>query len=453
MHKLSLIYSSIILVLFFFGYLNFRQDDAYIFYTYAKNITEGNGYVFNVGEKINATTSPLYTLILAFIYFFVRYIIPDGFPAISNFISVLSILTIFYIVGKIFKDSKMSLLFPLIFLANPLLKYGVGMETFLNLALIVYSIYLIVENKTSLAAFIMALSILARLDSILFAAIFFIYYLLKNKKLPPIKSILIFIVALLPWFVFSKIYFGFFLPTTIAVKLSQDEFYFHGTGLIFLRGFFNSMPGTIISAWILIIGIFISIFYLIRKKFDLLKNEAIVIIFISFGLLFFVYGFILNAPPYQWYYTPFIIPISVLFTYFVFDIFYKQNLKYFILTFLFILGIFLPIRTMFQGFNPRYLNYTNAIEWLNKNAEQKTVLGVDEIGIMGYYFNKGKIIDVLGLITPNVLPHLKQKDFGWYLTEYKPDYIINDYPVIPLYAGRRDIRFRNNYKIIHNFTL
>jgi len=451
MRKLNIIYISIILVLFFFGYLNFRQDDAYIFYTYAKNIAEGNGYVFNLGEKINATTSPLYTILLTIIYSLVRFISTESFPAISNLISVLSILGIIYSINRIFKDIKMSILFPLIFLANPLLKYGVGMETFLNLALISYSIYLFTENKMLFASFFMALTVLARLDSILFAGIIFIYYTFKNKKLPPIKSLIIFIVTLLPWFIFSKIYFDSFLPTTIAVKLSQEDFQMHGAGLIFLRGFFNAMPGTLISALLLIIGFIVSTFYLIRKKSVLLSNEGVLLIFICFGILFFVYAFILNAPPYQWYYTPFTIPLSILFTYFLSDIFNKNNIKYVLLTCLFILAAFLPLKTMCQGFNPKYSNYTEAIEWLNKNVPDKTILGVDEIGIMGYYYDKGKIVDALGLVTPKVLPHLKQKDFGWYISEYKPDYIVNDYPEVQLHAGGRDIRFINNYEFIKIF--
>ncbi len=451
MRKLNIIYTAIILVLFFFGYLNFRQDDAYIFYTYAKNIAEGNGYVFNLGEKINATTSPLYTILLSFFYFFIKFISTESFPVISNLISVFSILGIIYSINKIVNDTKMSLLFPLIFLANPLLKYGVGMETFLNLALICYSIYLFTENKLLLTAFFMALSVLARLDSILCAGIIFTYYVVKNKKLPPIKSIFIFIVTILPWFIFSKIYFDSFSPTTIAVKLSQENFQMHGTGLIFLKGFFNAIPGTSISALLLILGLIVSTFYLIRKKFVLLQNDGVLLIIICFGILFFVYAFILNAPPYQWYYTPFAIPLSILFTYFLSDFINKINIKYLILTCLFIIASILPIKTIYQGFNPKYSNYTKAIEWLNKNVSDKTILGVDEIGIMGYYYNKGKIVDALGLITPNVLMHLKQKNFGWYISEYKPDYIVNDYPEVQLHAGGKDLRFKNNYELIKIF--
>ena len=41
---------------------NVEMDDAYIYYTYARNIATGHGYVFNPGERILGTTSPLYNL-------------------------------------------------------------------------------------------------------------------------------------------------------------------------------------------------------------------------------------------------------------------------------------------------------------------------------------------------------------------------------------------------------
>ena len=40
-------------------------DDAYITYRYAENLAGGNGFVYNVGEQILGTSTPLYTLLLA----------------------------------------------------------------------------------------------------------------------------------------------------------------------------------------------------------------------------------------------------------------------------------------------------------------------------------------------------------------------------------------------------
>ncbi len=40
-------------------------DDAYITFRYARNIVDGLGFVYNLGEQILGTTTPLYTLLLA----------------------------------------------------------------------------------------------------------------------------------------------------------------------------------------------------------------------------------------------------------------------------------------------------------------------------------------------------------------------------------------------------
>ncbi|HLF80433.1 MAG TPA: hypothetical protein VI410_01595, partial [Anaerolineales bacterium] len=40
-------------------------DDAYITYRYARNLAHGDGFVYNHGERVLGTTTPLYTILLA----------------------------------------------------------------------------------------------------------------------------------------------------------------------------------------------------------------------------------------------------------------------------------------------------------------------------------------------------------------------------------------------------
>src|SRR4030067_3215000 len=40
-------------------------DDAYITFRYARNLLAGNGFVFNPGERVLGTTTPLFTLVLS----------------------------------------------------------------------------------------------------------------------------------------------------------------------------------------------------------------------------------------------------------------------------------------------------------------------------------------------------------------------------------------------------
>lgn len=451
MKKISIVLISVILCVLFTGYFNFRQDDAYIFYTYAKNIADGNGYVFNIGEKVNATTSPLYTLLLAFIYLLIKPVFPDSLVFAGSFISTASLILILYSIKKIICDEDKFLLFALIMFSMPMLKFGFGMETFLNLALIVYSVYLFTKNKFNLASVFAGLSVLARMDSILFVAVIFFCYLYKHRNLPPISSFIIFILIIAPWFIFSKFYFDSFLPTTIAVKLSQQEFDMHGTGLIFLKGFIYAIPGTYLSFTVLAFGFLISMIVLSRKKINVIHNEGLKIVFLWSSALFITYAFVLNAPPYQWYYTPFSIPLTILFTFVLSHLLNRILLRRIVIVFLFCFSCVLPVKNIVEGYNPKYIYYTEAAEWLNKNTPEAALVGVDEIGILGYYYKNGKLVDALGLITPEVASHLAKRDFGWYLKQYSPDYIVNDYPFVQKHAGGKEDIFQQNYEVIKVF--
>ncbi|MFZ2323519.1 MAG: hypothetical protein WAV89_07480 [Ignavibacteriaceae bacterium] len=448
MQKPNIIYILIILLLFFCGYYFFRLDDTFIFYKYAKNIAEGNGYVFNIGEKVNATTSPLYTLILALLYWIIKPIYINNFVVLGNLISISSILLILFSMKKIFDNDEYFYWFAAIFLAMPLLKLGFGMETFLNLALIVFSVYLYTNEKFLLASAFIALSVLARFDSILFAGIIFLYYIFDKRKFPSIKMILIFLLVVIPWFVFSKIYFNSFLPTTIGAKLSQNELGLFGGGLIFLTNSVRVLPGSYLTLLTIISTISLSLIYLYKKKINIFRNKGLLIILFWAFSLFFTYAFIIKAPPYQWYYTPFAIPISIILAITFSDLVKKSGLYKTIIALLFISACVLPVKNLIEGYNPKYLNFFYASKWLNNNAPDGSILAVDDIGILGYYYNKGKIVDALGLINPEVSVHLKQKDYDWFLNHYKPEFIVHEYPYLQAHLRGNENIFWQNYSVI-----
>ena len=46
-------------------YSNYTADDSFITFRYVENIASGKGFVYNQGERVLGTTTPLYTLLLA----------------------------------------------------------------------------------------------------------------------------------------------------------------------------------------------------------------------------------------------------------------------------------------------------------------------------------------------------------------------------------------------------
>ena len=55
-------------VLMFVVFFALPADDAYIVARYVRQLYDGNGLVFNPGERINTITSPLLTFVLAAIH-------------------------------------------------------------------------------------------------------------------------------------------------------------------------------------------------------------------------------------------------------------------------------------------------------------------------------------------------------------------------------------------------
>lgn len=451
MNKISFTILAIIVLVFFMGFMFFRLDDAYIFYQYAKNIADGNGYVFNIGEKVNATTSPLYTLLLAFVYFIVKPLLPYSLEYVGAIVSIISVLVILFLLYKLLKDDERFFITSLIFFSMPVLKYGFGMETFFNLALILASIYYFTQEQFALSFSLAGLSILARLDSFLFAGILFLFYIIKYKKLPSFKVILFFLLMIIPWFVFSKFYFDSLLPTTIALKLTQHKLGIFGNGLIFLTGSVIHIPGKIFTISGIIILLIISLSYFKIKRITLFANDGIKILSYWSIALFILYAFVINAPPYKWYYIPFTIMLAITFSLFITNVVKSFIHKRILFAILFLSAITLPVKNFIEGYNAKYSNFIKVTDWLNYNAEEGSSIAADDIGILGYHYKRGKMVDALGLVNPEISQQLLNKNYNWLVDHYKPDYIVHEYPELMHYLRGDKINFKKKYEVIKVF--
>ncbi len=228
--------------------LAWQSDDAYHAYIMAKNLVLGNGFVYNVGERASATSCPLFTLVIAFGYFFIRkmfivsLLICIIFSTLAYRILVNTfcktkrqvILAFAILVGSFCFISyttsglENSLLF---FLAALFLKYYFDTDTY--------------ESKRMLIlAILISLIAMTRMDAVLMFVPMILYvYLAKREKVSFIKAVGIGFVGLLPfigWELFSVFYFGFPVPNTAYVKLGTQiplkEYLYRGLQYTFTSG-------------------------------------------------------------------------------------------------------------------------------------------------------------------------------------------------------------------------
>jgi len=438
---------SAVLLVMLYGYWNVQQDDSYIYYSYARNIANGHGYVFNIGERINATTSPLYTILLSLAAMILQYFPFVTLPLIGHFIGAISLFFICFFLMESFEIER-SFLFPFVlpltFLLNPLLLNAIGMETFLAMMLAMLCLYLYSHGNYLTASLACSFAVLARPDMLLLAIIIVSYDLIRNRRLPTISMVLVFLFPVLAWLLFSSIYFGDPLPSTLSAKLGQTESGRWGTGLIFLKGLLSA------SVWhghilrnavtgVVLLGL--AVLALRFRQWSIFQHPMLHLILLWNLLYLAVYGLILNPPAYPWYYTPLSIgitllialPIEALFRFLSNTGIVKRRIvsATFYLA-LVLASVVLPLNTSLGSVTAKYENYKLAAEWLNANAKIGSSVGANEIGVLRYYFTRGTVIDGLGLVTPGVAEHVRQRDYSWYIHRYRPSYLMFNHPHRPV---------------------
>lgn len=439
---------SIVLLVMLYGYWNIQQDDSYIVYSYAYNLANGYGYVFNIGERINATTSPLYTILLSLIAVTLQYFPFISLPLIGHLIGTISLFFICLFLMETFTTER-TFLFPFIlpftFLLTPLLPNAIGMETFLAIMLAVMCLYLYSRGKLLAASLACSFAVLARPDMLLLGAVMLIYDLIRNHRLPSIYMSLIFLCPVFVWLLFSYMYFGELLPTTLSAKLGQTQSGRWGSGLIFFKGllsqqvwqtsFFSALvTGAILSGFVIL--------FLRRRHWSIFRHPVFHLILLWNLVYLGVYGFILNPPAYPWYYTPLSTGIALLMTIPIEacyrfirgkDVVNNRTIIAVLFSFLVTACFILPVYyTMWGDADAKYENYKLAAEWLNANVRAGSSVGANEIGVLRYYYKKGPVIDGLGLVTSEVAEHVRERDYSWYIQRYRPDYLMFNHPHRPI---------------------
>lgn len=185
-------------------------DDAFISLTYARNLVDGHGLVFNPGERVWGYTSPLQTLLLS-------AMVASGLDAMRAPAALAQLelgLAVFLLV--VLLRRRLGLLAPLVALALFLhvrLHLFPGLESSLLVCLQVLFLFAWRRGRHDLAAFTAALACLARPDALVLVAPFFF-----SRGLRTVRHWLLFGLPGILWLTFSYVYNGQLLPNTLGAK-------------------------------------------------------------------------------------------------------------------------------------------------------------------------------------------------------------------------------------------
>lgn len=208
----------------------FPLDDAWIFWVFARNFATGEGFSFNSGEPVLGVTSILWVLILAF-----SYLLSQDVVLVSKLLGLAFFLGTVLLTYKIClgyaQRKEIALLGVMTFATIPPLIGGVlsGMEVSLASFLLICTLFFHVKKKESLALLFCALSFMARPELlILFPLLMLDDRLNVHQRSESTKDhrsglsfwqkLFLFVILLLPYFLFNLFTAKSLLPNTFAAK-------------------------------------------------------------------------------------------------------------------------------------------------------------------------------------------------------------------------------------------
>jgi hypothetical protein len=198
---------------------NYTFEDAFITFQFAKRLAAGQGFVYNTGEPIYGTTTPLLALLLAGWF----EVFPDNVVAGARLLDLLAsagglALTwaVLSEVGVAARGRVCAL--ALLAVSDKLWLFDTGgMETPLLFCFMMAALYAHLRGWPVRAGFFSGLLLWTRVDLVAWPAALVLGCLWRRKPLPG-RFLASTALTYLPWLVFATLRFGSATPHTITAK-------------------------------------------------------------------------------------------------------------------------------------------------------------------------------------------------------------------------------------------
>ncbi len=436
-------------------FVGWTYDDPFITYRYAENLSRGLGLVYNQGESILSTTTPLFALLLA-----VLHPLWSDLPSLAVLIGALSLavggLLLWDLMDSpVQKHARWTgLLFYPIF---PLVASTLSSETPLYLALCLGALASYQRQHYRLAALSASLAALTRPDGLLIGLILGIHYIWfhppslrqwgKWFTSLPWQAVLIYLGIGLPWVAYAWGTYGSPIPVTLFAKQQQAAII---GGQSFLPGFLTIVGWY--SSWLYQAQALLALPGLVYG----LWHPSVLRLLTIWTTVYFLAYALLGVTRYFWYYTP-LVPLFIVAFGSGLDwlanllhtvLWNKQTVKVATIklqTSVHLAPVlFLAFLLMVQigkswnlhlSPDPRYPNYRAVGDWLRENSPADASVGTLEVGIIGYYAQR-TMVDFSGLIQPDIAAQIGQAGSyatvaQWAVMQYSPEYLVLQQGLFP----------------------
>ena len=450
-------------------------DDAYITFRYAQNLLAGNGLVYNPGEAVLGTTTPVYALLMAGLGLFAGGS-QAPFPSLALLVNALADgLTCWLLIrmAEALGYRRAGMVAALVWAVAPWsVTFAIGgMETSLLILFGTATFYFYLIDKPVAAALCGSFSLLTRPDALLFLlplAVERLRRTLRSNKFNPqplpihLKEVLAFAIPTLAWLVYGTVVYGNPIPHSILAKISAYHLPREAGLIRLLQHYATPFLGhLVIGTWWIGVGLVLFPVLFGLGALKLLRQKLNAWPILVYPWIYLLVFALANPLIFRWYLVP---PLPLYFL----GIFLggerlasdmKSKLPIYIL-------VTAAVVLTLNGWTPRpdhgpdrpsprmayiklELLYQQAAIELRNQIHPDQVLAAGDIGALGYY-TQAQILDTLGLISPQVDKYYPLPESAYEINYAIPSNLIRDFQpdflVILEVYGRKTLLEDANFK-------
>lgn len=425
----------------FAWFRTWSYDDPYITYRYAANLADGLGFVYNLGELVLSTTSPLFALLLAGFH-----LLGADIPTAANLLGAVGVAAgglLLWDFGRRLDVPVAGWACAVLYPTSSMVINTLGSETPVYLALCLAAASAYFRRRYTRASVLLGLAVLARADALIFAGLLASDWLIRTVRTDksiaavwravPFPALLAGPAVVFPWVLFALMYFGKVLPTTLAAKQAQGlldpgERFLPGLGLLVER--MLQLPHNWFLLFLIPAGLLISI--------RVHRNWLPILLWPVFFSAAYT---LLGVTRYPWYYAsllPGLVAAAGLSLETAIGKLWPlpteikrsrvQAIGVAVLG-LITVGQVFDLARLQLAFDHRVPIYREVGLWLAENTSSNTTIATLEVGIMGFYSRPRPMIDFAGILQPEIAARFRPGyTYGdsavWVAEEYRPDVFV-----------------------------
>jgi arabinofuranosyltransferase len=401
------------------GVDGFPLDDTWIHLTYARNLAHGFGFSYFPGQPASAgSTSPLFTLVLA-----------GGFLATDDEKALGRLLSLAFQAGFLvaavawarrrLESTALAAAFALVIAldARLVILSVSGMETSLFLLLTALAFWARAAGRAGLAGLAVGLGVWTRPDAFILAVVFAIATLLERWPPAPVRRMTTgFALPAVLYFAFNVANAGALLPNTFGAKRA---YYGQAAGSVHWAFLATHVREAFLGAgWLVLTPLALLAIGLVGRR--LLRREpagplvetgwAVALPLAYFVLLPFGHRFARYLLP--------ALPALALVALLELRRRWPRAAWAAVASALVLQAAALP--AAFTSYRELVLYHHQRHErcglWLREHTPAGAVVAANDVGAIAYYSGR-LIVDVAGLVDPEVIPHLRQPDYTEFLAD------------------------------------